>query len=62
MRSLESTEEVELFLLHHGEKIVELIGGEIDRIEDVLKVRRSFIYNMDICVFRTSPSSSPMWS
>lgn len=38
MKSLETTEEVEQFLLQHGEKIVELIGGEIDRIEEVLKV------------------------
>lgn len=38
MNSLTSTSEVEAFMLHHGEKVVELIGGEIDRIEGILKV------------------------
>lgn len=38
MRTLSSTGEVEDFMLKHGEKVVELIGGEIDRIEEVLKV------------------------
>lgn len=41
MKTLETPEEVEVFLLHHGEKIVELIGGEIDRVERVLKVVQS---------------------
>ena len=38
MKALRTTKEVEMFLLHHGERIVELIGGEIDRVEQILKV------------------------
>lgn len=39
MQHLKTIEEVEAFFLKHGENIVDLIGGEVDRIEKQLKVR-----------------------
>lgn len=41
VKSFQSTEELEQFLLSHGENIVDLMGGEIDRIE--MKLRVSFL-------------------
>ena len=38
MKSAETTDDVEAFLVQHGAQIVDLIGGEIDRIEEVLRV------------------------
>lgn len=38
VRNFKTTEEVENFLLDHGEAIVDLMGGEIDRIEMNLRV------------------------
>lgn len=35
---MQNIDELELFLLKHGENIVDLLGGEIDRIELKLKV------------------------
>lgn len=35
---MQSIDELEAFLLKHGENIVDLLGGEIDRIELKLKV------------------------
>lgn len=40
VKSFQTVEELELFLLTHGENIVDLMGGEIDRIE--LKLRKKF--------------------
>ncbi|XP_073845635.1 solute carrier family 30 member 9 [Musca autumnalis] len=40
VKSFQSTEELEQFLLNHGENIVDLMGGEIDRIE--MKLRKKF--------------------
>ena len=31
--------EMERFLLEHGEQIVDVLGSEVDRIEDRIKVR-----------------------
>jgi len=39
MRSVETTEEAEAFMLRHGENIVDSLGAEVDRIEK--KLRRS---------------------
>lgn len=36
---MQNIDELEAFLLKHGENIVDLLGGEIDRIEVKLKVR-----------------------
>lgn len=38
MKSFQNTDELEQFLLNHGENIVDLMGGEIDRIEMKLRV------------------------
>lgn len=38
MQNLKTIEDVESFFLKHGENIVDLIGGEVDRIEKQLKV------------------------
>lgn len=35
-------DELEQFLLNHGENIVDLMGGEIDRIEMKLRVNQIF--------------------
>ncbi|XP_055855744.1 proton-coupled zinc antiporter SLC30A9, mitochondrial isoform X2 [Episyrphus balteatus] len=40
VKSFQTVEELELFLLTHGENIVDLMGGEIDRIE--MKLRKKF--------------------
>lgn len=38
VRSFSTVEELETFILKHGENIVDLMGGEIDRIEMNLRV------------------------
>ncbi|XP_023946958.1 zinc transporter 9 [Bicyclus anynana] len=40
MKKIETIDDVESFLLKHGENIVDMLGGEIDRIE--LKLRKKF--------------------
>lgn len=37
---MQTIDEIEQFLMKHGENIVDMLGGEIDRIE--LKLRVSF--------------------
>lgn len=39
---MQNIEELETFLLKHGENIVDMLGGEIDRIELKLKVYIQF--------------------
>lgn len=38
VKSFQNTEEFEEFILKHGESIVDMMGGEIDRIENKLRV------------------------
>jgi len=38
MQGLTSIEDAESFMLKHGENIVDVLGGEVDRIEKNLKV------------------------
>lgn len=38
MRGLETSQDVEDFILKHGESIVDSLGAEVDRIENSLKV------------------------
>lgn len=38
MQQLQTIEDVEAFMLKHGESIVDMLGGQIDRIEMALKV------------------------
>lgn len=46
VRTFKDIDELESFMVKHGENIVDLMGGEIDRIE--LKLRVSVFL---ICVF-----------
>lgn len=46
MKSFSTVEELEKFLLKHGESIVDLMGGEIDRIELKLRVNIQSIRNI----------------
>lgn len=38
VKKMQNIDELESFLLKHGENIVDMLGGEIDRIELKLKV------------------------
>ena len=38
MKELQTAEQVEGFMLKHGESIIDSLGAEVDRIENVLKV------------------------
>ncbi|XP_036334029.1 zinc transporter 9-like isoform X2 [Rhagoletis pomonella] len=51
VQSFQKVEELEAFLLKHGENIVDLMGGEIDRIE--MKLRKKFpeIRHCDLEIF-----------
>ena len=40
MQELQTVEDAEAFMLKHGERIIDSLGEEVDRIEKVLKVRR----------------------
>lgn len=42
VKSFQSVDELEQFLLNHGENIVDLMGGEIDRIEMKLRVMNNY--------------------
>lgn len=52
MKKVETIDDVEAFLLKHGENIVDMLGGEIDRIELKLRVSVTIItfdrYNCNI--------------
>ena len=39
MHELKKVEDVEAFMLSHGERIIDMLGEEVDRIEKILKVR-----------------------
>ena len=39
VQKLSSVEELERFLLEHGEQIVDTLGSEVDRIEQEIKVQ-----------------------
>lgn len=45
MKKIETIDDVEAFLLKHGENIVDMLGGEIDRIELKLRVRSPMLSN-----------------
>lgn len=46
MRKIENIDQLEEFLLKHGEAIVDLMGGEIDRIEMKLRVFINYPLNL----------------
>ena len=45
---MENIDELESFLLKHGESIVDMLGGEIDRIELELKKNHPEIRHCDL--------------
>ncbi|XP_065314645.1 proton-coupled zinc antiporter SLC30A9, mitochondrial-like [Gordionus sp. m RMFG-2023] len=48
MQNMQGTNEVENFLLKHGENIVDLLGAEIDRIEQTLKKKHPEMRHVDL--------------
>ena len=43
MKMLNSPNQVETFMLKHGEAIVDTLGAEVDRIEQNLKVTHCYL-------------------
>lgn len=56
VKTFQTIDELEAFLLTHGESIVDLMGGEIDRIEMKLRVRLPLLI-LDIAVIICVPLS-----
>ncbi|KAB7501044.1 Zinc transporter 9, partial [Armadillidium nasatum] len=48
MRGLETPEDVEDFILKHGESIVDSLGAEVDRIENSLKKKHPEVRHIDL--------------
>ncbi|XP_071087873.1 proton-coupled zinc antiporter SLC30A9, mitochondrial-like [Haliotis cracherodii] len=48
MRELQKVEDVEGFMLNHGEKIIDLLGEEVDRIEKKLKKTHPQLRHVDL--------------
>ncbi|XP_023223713.1 zinc transporter 9-like [Centruroides sculpturatus] len=48
MQKVKTIEEVEAFMLRHGENIVDMLGGEVDRIEKGLKKRHPEVRHVDL--------------
>lgn len=49
MKKIQTIDDVEAFLLKHGENIVDMLGGEIDRIELKLRVRNYLLTYKKVC-------------
>ncbi|RUS72876.1 hypothetical protein EGW08_019363, partial [Elysia chlorotica] len=47
-QGLETTEDLEKFMLNHGEKIIDALGAEVDRIEKSLKTKHPEIRHVDL--------------
>lgn len=43
---MKTPEELETFMLKHGENIIDTLGAEVDRLEKELKVRYIYKNNM----------------
>lgn len=48
MLSVKTMEECEEFMLKHGENIVDLLGAEVDRIENELKAKHPEVRHVDL--------------
>ncbi|KAK6172246.1 hypothetical protein SNE40_015950 [Patella caerulea] len=48
MHELHKVEDVEKFMLNHGEKIVDMLGEEVDRIEKKLKTKHPELRHVDL--------------
>lgn len=44
MQNLKKLEDAEIFMLLHGERIIDTLGEEVDRIEKSLKVGMYFLH------------------
>lgn len=42
MQQLTTVPELELFLLEHGEEVIDMLGQQVDRIEKNIKVRERY--------------------
>lgn len=51
VHDIHSIDDLEIFMVKHGENIVDLMGGEIDRIEIKLRVRIFFKQSIFIFLF-----------
>ncbi|GFR68677.1 zinc transporter 9, partial [Elysia marginata] len=47
-QGLETTDDLERFMLNHGEKIIDALGEEVDRIEKSLKAKHPEIRHVDL--------------
>lgn len=48
VNELKNGEDVEKFLLDHGEKIIDTMGSEVDRIEKKLKKKHPEVRHVDL--------------
>lgn len=54
---MKTPEELETFMLKHGENIIDTLGAEVDRLEKELKVR--YIHYDIIAIFLSTYSVRP---
>ncbi|XP_064608720.1 proton-coupled zinc antiporter SLC30A9, mitochondrial-like [Liolophura sinensis] len=48
MQALKKTDDAELFMLAHGEKIIDMLGEEVDRIEKIMKEQYPELRHVDL--------------
>lgn len=48
IKAIESNEDLELFMLKHGEGIVDCLGEQVDRIEKELKHQHPELRHVDL--------------
>ena len=48
IKAVESNEELEVFMLKHGEGIVEFLGEQVDRIEKDIKTQHPEVRHVDL--------------
>ena len=53
IKAVESNEELEVFMLKHGEGIVEFLGEQVDRIEKDIKAQHPEVRHVDLEVLGT---------
>ena len=48
VKTIENTDDMELFMLKHGENVVDCLGSEVDRIEKELKRAHPEVRHVDL--------------
>ncbi|KAL5012966.1 hypothetical protein ScPMuIL_011517 [Solemya velum] len=48
LKELQTTSELELFMLTHGERIIDMLGEEVDRIEKIMKEKHPELRHVDL--------------